>query len=304
MSFDAVKILEINITKTPKSGILKEIQKYLRLQPTTYKLQPQKAPKPLVIVTPNPEQIVYAQGDSRFREILNRADISLPDGTGVLWASRFLSLPTTHYPLQPISQTIPGVEFMENLVSIALKQRVPIALIGGRDGLALKTLECLQKKHPGLSGWAIDGPEMEILNQGIRIKESGIERIKKSLIPNMKPLIQHGHSEEYFNQLAKRIIDSRVGMVFVGLGAPKQEYFIERLSGRLPTTHYPLPTVFMSVGGSFDEIAGRLPRAPKLISGLCLKWLWRLILEPWRFRRQLALIRFVWLVLKKRYILK
>ena len=309
MSLDAVKILEINVTKTAKSDILKEIQKYFGSgrfgSPETLK-NIQKTVKPFIIVTPNPEQVVYAQNDSHFREILNRADVSLPDGVGVVWASRVLEAPRITYHVSRITEAIPGVDFMENLVSMAAKQRVPIALIGGRGGLALKTLECLQKKHPGLSGWAIDGPEVRITNYELRMTNE--------------------NTETYFQTLAKRITDSGARMVFVGLGAPKQEYFIELLlmslrSGSAGEAISPIKKdcrvvprggtprndnriILMSVGGSFDEIAGRLPRAPEWMGKLGIKWLWRLILQPWRIRRQLALIRFAWLVLKERYTLK
>ena len=52
----------------------------------------------------------------------------------------------------------------------------------------------------------------------------------------------------------------------------------------------------MGVGGSFDVVAGRIARAPQTIRRLGLEWLYRLLKEPWRWRRQLALPRFVWLV--------
>ena len=58
--------------------------------------------------------------------------------------------------------------------------------------------------------------------------------------------------------------------------------------------------ILMSVGGSFDEISGRLPKPPQFVLNLRLKWFWRLILEPWRVGRQLALLEFIWMVLVKK----
>ena len=55
--------------------------------------------------------------------------------------------------------------------------------------------------------------------------------------------------------------------------------------------------VLMVVGGAFDELSGKIPRPPQFISDLGVKWLWRLILEPWRLQRQLNLLEFVRLVL-------
>jgi len=294
MSLDAVKILEISITINPKNEILEFVQKSLiNGAKKTEKIEKNAsfAIKFLTIVTPNPEQIVLARRDSHFKKLLNQADISIPDGNGVVWASRIFSLQTATYNLQAVQQVIPGIEFMEELVVIAAKQHVPVALIGGKDGLALKTFECLSMKHPKLLGWAGDGPE-------VRIDKDEIQIISQN-------------TDVYFSALAKRIVDSGVKMVFVGLGAPKQEYFIERLRNELsfrPTSRNLEKKawddkgviIFMSVGGSFDEIAQRIPRAPQWVSGLGLKWLWRLILEPWRIRRQLALVNFVWLVLREK----
>jgi len=291
MSLDAVKILEIFITINPKKEILECIQKSLITgAKKTVKIEKNASftNKNLTIVTPNPEQIVFAGHDSHFKELLNQADISLPDGVGVVWASKFAHSSQVTVNSERILKAIPGIEFMEELVAIAAKQHVPVALIGGRNGLALKTFDCLSKTHPKLLGWAIDGPEARI--QGSRLTVQS----------------QNTNTDEYFQDLAKRIVDSGVQMVFVGLGAPKQEYFIERLRRWIPgqARDDKGVIIFMSVGGSFDEISGRISRPPQWVSTLGLKWFWRLILEPWRIRRQLALVRFVWLVMKERYIPK
>ena len=315
MSLHAVKILEINFTNNQQKDILKEIQKYLFQAAHNVQFVTQKGVKPWVIVTPNPEQIVFAHKNSHFRDILNRADISLPDGVGVVWASRFFNPQPRTQNTQLIPGVIPGITFMENLVSMAALQRVPIALIGGSQGLALKALECLQKKHQGLLGWATDGPEVEVGNNELRIRNYELG-INYSTAPNPKSYIINpkstaGNEDVYFGQLASRIKESGVKLVFVGLGAPKQEFFIEKLVHssesivqRNTKQKSMNPTIFMSVGGSFDEIAGRILRAPGWVSRLGFKWLWRLIHEPWRIGRQSALVHFVWLVLKKRYTLK
>ena len=54
----------------------------------------------------------------------------------------------------------------------------------------------------------------------------------------------------------------------------------------------------MGVGGAFDYLAGRAVRAPQIVRDLGMEWLWRLVQDPWRWRRQLALLKFVWLVIK------
>lgn len=294
MSLHAVKILEINITNSSKKEILEEIQKrFLSPAPQTGKMTKNGA-KLTTIVTPNPEQIVLAQNNARFRDILNHADVALPDGVGVVWASRFLSHFSSLNSHFSILQTIPGVEFMQDLVLLAAKRSIRVALIGGRSGVALKAFECLAKKYPGLRGIAKDAPDFRIA--GNELQMTG--------------------ENAYFEELAKQVLREKVQIIFVGLGAPKQEFFIERLCQEMsfrPTSRNPekktlIPgqarddkgIIFMSVGGSFDVFAGKIRRAPVLVRSIGFEWLWRLILEPWRIKRQLALIKFIILVLRKR----
>lgn len=264
MSLNAVKVLGISITHASKNETLEEIQKYLSQPGKIWK-------KSLKIFTPNTEQLVLAHKNPAFAEILNQADISLPDSIGVAWASRFLTK-------NGIENSTPGVEFMEDLVELAAASDVPIGLIGGRGNLAVETLDCLRQKYLRLQdSWAEDGPEIDVDN-----------------LP----------SDIYFGRLARRIVLEGTRIVFVALGPPKQEYFIERLvrelstiSGLRPASPAGGSTIFMSVGGSFDIISGRLRRAPAIMRKFGLEWLWRLILEPRRIRRQLALLEFVWLVI-------
>ncbi len=226
MSLNAVKILKISITNSSKKTILEEIQKYLDRRT-------KNSQKSLKIYTPNAEQLVLASKNTPFADVLNQADIAIPDSIGVVWAGRML---TKNGP----KNVIPGVEFMEDLVALAANRHVPIGLIGGRGKIAIRTLECLRKKYPGLT-------------------------------TSRHPRI-----------------------MFVALGAPKQEYYIAAAAKKTPGI------IFMAVGGSFDILSGRLPRAPLFLRKLGLEWFWRLMLEPRRLFRQLSLIEFVWLVVRKR----
>lgn len=280
MRLNAVKILKISITNSPKSQILEEIQKYL----TQSGKNRQKA---LKIYTPNTEQLVFATKNSDFIAVLNRADIAIPDTVGVVWAGHVL---TKNGP----ERQIPGIEFMEDLTRLAAKHHVPVGLIGGWDNLAVETLNCLQKKYTGLTGWAQDGPEIQIVNDDLRFMNYGNKNSESN--NHESPFINHNSKEsQYFEMLAKRITKNCVRIVFVALGPPKQEYFIERLAKELPNG-----VILMAVGGSFDILSGRLPRAPEWMRSIGLEWFWRLILEPRRIFRQLALVEFVWLVLRER----
>lgn len=243
MSLFKKKILGIGVTMNSKKEILEFIQKYLS--------------KKLVIVTPNPEQVILARDNPEFKKILNRADIALPDGVGLAMAIGV--------------KRIAGVEFMEDLVGAAAKEGYTMALIGGRGGVAVEALECLRVRFPGLKGWASEPEEKSI------------------------------------EDIAKKLVATKTRMAFIGLGAPKQEYFIEAISNQLSAISKVESRklkaeglVLMSVGGSFDIIAGRTPRAPSFVRAIGLEWLWRLVRQPRRWKRQLALVRFLLLVLSEK----
>ncbi len=91
--------------------------------------------------------------------------------------------------------------------------------------------------------------------------------------------------------IAARIRMSRANVLLVAFGAPRQDKWIDR------NIEHTDVAVAMGIGGSLDFIVGTQKRAPKWMQRVGLEWLYRLIREPWRWRRQLALPRFVWLVL-------
>lgn len=293
MRLNSTKILNISITTSSRQIILEEIQKYLTRVPNPKSQITKKDAKPLVIVTPNPEQIVLASKNQQFAGLLNQADISLPDGIGVVWANRILDKSSNNSDYRETLRQIQGVGFMEDLVALAAKEGVTTALIGGRGGLAVKALECLRQKHSGLKGWGEDGPELEVKSDLLH-RSAG----RASVTSCLSLIASPGREEEYIEQLATRIKETNVKFVFVGLGAPKQEFLIEGLASSLSLSAY--QCVFMAVGGSFDEVAGRVQRSPDVVNALGVKWLWRLVHEPWRWRRQLALITFVLLVLREK----
>ncbi len=233
------QLLGVNITINSKQDILSEIEAYL---------QGKTKSSPFVVVTPNPEQLVYAQHDEEFLKLLNRADVTLPDGIGVVWAMKFLKTVTI--------QRISGVDFMQELVRMANKNSWTIGLVGGWNGVGKKALTVLQSSYQNLRGWALEPEEMD-----------------------EKKLAQH-------------IADSNTKVVFVGLGAPKQEQYIDVLKNHCRRV------VFMAVGGSLDMIAGKLKRAPDWIQRIGLEWLYRFFQEPRRGKRQLALLRFFFIVMR------
>src|SRR3989339_1030636 len=191
------------------------------------------------IFTPNPEIITQANHVENYQKILNQGDINIPDGRGVFWAGKILGL--------NIKKTIPGIDFMQNLCAMAEKNGWSIFLLGGRNGVAVKTRDILSKKYPQLNILGFyEGSAEEKSDQDT------VELVKK--------------------QCGKHWVD----IIFVAYGAPKQEYWIDRNLSRLPVS------VAMGVGGAFNYISGKVSRAPKWVRNLGFEWLYRLCKEPWR----------------------
>ncbi len=86
------------------------------------------------IVTPNPEFIMAAQRDSEFKEILNQADLAIPDGVGLKLSGR-------------IKHTTTGIDLMEALCEISAEKNLTMGFLGGRYGVAKKAAERLRKKY-------------------------------------------------------------------------------------------------------------------------------------------------------------
>jgi N-acetylglucosaminyldiphosphoundecaprenol N-acetyl-beta-D-mannosaminyltransferase len=309
MTLNATKILGISITTSDRLEILENIKKYLQHSKKTRDKSEKFGAKPLTIVTPNPEQIVLAQRDAHFASILNSADIALPDGVGVVWAmnrNRF-RIEDSRFTREIVR--IPGVEFMEDLVGLAEKEGVSIGLIGGRGGIALKAFECLQKKYPKLKGYVENGPEVQIVEGELGLviddlqstnnnnaKNTAITVKTKNNNRESQTVNRKSNRDFFIDQVAHTIVHSGVRMIFIGLGAPKQEYILELLNYKLQSLHYSV--ILMVVGGSFDIVSGAIERAPKMVRELQLEWFWRLCREPWRVKRQIALFQFVSLIFK------
>ncbi len=212
-----------------------------------------KGKKKRYIVTPNPEIIVEADKNSRYKSILNDADLSIPDGIGLKLSGK-------------IKNTFAGVDFMEKIISHSGDWASTIGLLGGRKGIAEKAAERLRAKYPGV--------KIIFAESGGEVDEAGNMTTDYRLPTNVK--------------------DGRlksVDLLFVAFGPPKQEFWISKNIKKLDVK------VMMGVGGALDYMSGEVPRAPKLIRSLGFEWLFRLIIQPWRVWRQLALLKYMLLLI-------
>ena len=264
MSLNNKKILGVNITIDRGEKILEEVRKCLKVISDKRKVISKKIIKPLIIFTPNPEIIVYGQKDPVFKQIVNTAQINIPDGAGVVWAIKRIH--------DKQIKRITGADFVLKLVGLASEKTYTIGVIGGRSRLALDASKCLREIYPGVKIEVLGEPEVEIQNSEFRIQSDEGEEI---------------NTDHYFRNLVKEIVSRKIDILFVALGFPKQEYFISRLS--LVISRWPVgkPLVVMGVGGSLEYIGGRVPRAPEWLQRAGIEWLYRLFIEPWRIKRHI-----------------
>ncbi len=157
----------------------------------------------------------------------------------------------------PLRERVTGVELIERLCAGAATQGLPVYFLGGAQGVAEAAAATLASRFPGLR---------------VAGTQSGYFR------------------DDQTPSVVEPIARSGARLLLAGLGSPRQEFW---LAEHLRETGC---GAGIGVGGSFDVIAGRIERAPRLVRRLGLEWLYRLLREPWRWRRQLALPRFVWLV--------
>ncbi len=164
-----------------------------------------------------------------------------------------------------VGERVTGVNLMDELVKEAAKMRLRILLIGGKGNLADKLADCYQRKYPQAKFFGIEGIK------NIKNPQKNEEKKIFSIVTSFKP-----------------------HLVFVAFGSPYQELWIERYKRKFSGC------VVMGVGGAFDFLGGAVPRAPIFFQKIGLEWLFRLIVQPWRWRRQLRLIKFLYLVRKEK----
>jgi N-acetylglucosaminyldiphosphoundecaprenol N-acetyl-beta-D-mannosaminyltransferase len=211
------------------------------------------------IVTANAQFYVLAQKSRRFRECVRRAHYICADGMPIVWACG--TLYGEHVP------RIAGVSLIEKLCRLGAAHGLRVFLLGGKPGAADLTANILKRNYPGLR------------IAGTNCPPYGFERSEESL----QPVLDH-------------ISAAKPHVVFVGLGAPKQEFFIRDHIRRVSV---PLA---VGIGGSFEILSGKLQRAPMWMQSCGLEWAFRLSQEPSRLwnRYLIGNAEFLWHILRAR----
>lgn len=234
MDEKSVKILGVKISKTNMDGAYNSFLSFMENDMVN------------TIYTPNTEIVMAAQHNKELKEVLLEGDLVIPDGIGLIYASKLHGLGLT--------DRVTGVDLMDKMLKYCNSTRRSIYILGGKPGVAEKACERMLEVYPN-----------------IKVK---------------------GSRDGYFDseeelKIIDKINETKPDILFVCLGAPKQELWIAKHKKILNTK------VVMGVGGSVDIWAGTAKRAPKIFQSLGLEWLHRLLREPHRIGRMMSLPKFM-----------
>ena len=193
------------------------------------------------VTTPNPEICLISYKDKKFRRIIQNSFLAIPDGSGLKFGARILG--------DQLNNKTTGADLSQKILELAEHNNYSILLLGGKQEVGERAKNLIKQKFPNLKIDYLNGGDFD--SQGNSTSPNPIDQIN-----SINPVI-----------------------IFVCLGAPKQEYFmsanLDKLNAKL----------MLGLGGTIDFLAGQIPRAPENIRKYDLEWLWRGFKEPWRWKR-------------------
>jgi N-acetylglucosaminyldiphosphoundecaprenol N-acetyl-beta-D-mannosaminyltransferase len=198
--------------------------------------------QPAYVTTANAQHIVLLDHDRQLRKIYDAADLVVPDGFSLLLAARL------HRRF--LQERITGVDMFQVLCDRAAKHDLHVFLLGGLPGSADLAAQVVKRR-------------VSALRVSTYCPPFGFEKTADGL-----------------EETARAVRAAKPDLLFVGLGAPKQEYWIFEHALQLS-----IP-VSIGVGGTFEMVAGVVPRAPRWMQNLGCEWLFRLSREPRRLWRR------------------
>ena len=199
------------------------------------------------VVTANAEIIMMAQEDGAYQKILTEI-------ADVVLPDGAGTVWAGRHLGYTVPERVAGYDLFQRLLALAAAKGYKVYFFGGTPGIAEVAAQRSAEQYPGLqvvgtrNGYFTEQEVPEIIAE---INASGAE------------------------------------LLFVALGAPKQEIWLAEHGQKLQAA------VRMGIGGSFDVVAGKMQRAPLWMQNAGLEWLFRLYKQPGRFVRMLALPKFV-----------
>lgn len=191
------------------------------------------------VATLNLDHVVKLGRDPLFRAAYARQTHVTADGNPIVWLSRLAG--------QRGVELIPGSELIAPVADLAAQTGVEVALFGSTKASLAQAAAALEARHPGL-------------------------RVALELAPAMGFDPDGGAADDAIRTIG----ESGARLVFLALGAPKQERFAARAQEALPQAG------FLSIGAGLDFISGNQKRAPRWVRAVAGEWLWRMLSNPRR----------------------
>ncbi len=196
------------------------------------------------IATVNADFAVKASNDPELRYLLQEADMATADGMPLVWGARLLGV--------PMEGRVTGSDMVPVLAELAAEKGYSIYFFGAEEGIAQKSADVLQERHPDLIVAGVCSPPFQ-------------------------PVIDMDEA------LLDDIREAKPDILLVALGNPKQEKWIGMYGKRVGVP------VMIGIGASLDFIAGKEKRAPKWMQKSGLEWVYRLLREPRRLWKRYAM---------------
>jgi N-acetylglucosaminyldiphosphoundecaprenol N-acetyl-beta-D-mannosaminyltransferase len=191
----------------------------------------------------NVHSVSEAQRDPELKRIFNHALLATPDGMPIVWMGRLQG--------RPEIRRVYGPDLVLNICDHARPFGLSHFFFGGKPGVAEELAANLQKRFPGMKIAGTFSPPFRALNETEQTKLRDIVR------------------------------QTRPDFFWVGIGMPKQEYFVAAYMSILPEAK-----ILIGVGAAFDFFSGRVRQSPRWMMKIGLEWLFRLAQEPKRLWRR------------------
>ena len=218
----------------------------LRVDQATEVFQPQSSNGgPRVVHQCNAHNLLLASKDASYRTVMNRGDLNLPDGWPAVWAGRRLGV--------PVGDRVAGADLCDAVFRRGLDTGLRHFFYGGTEASLHRLVAQVRETYPGIE-------------------------IAGTYAPPFRPI-----SEAEREEITLLVNRARPDVVWVGLGTPKQDYWMEEFRHRLDAG------VLVGVGAVFDFLSGTKRRAPRWMQRSGLEWLHRLVSEPRRLWRRYLL---------------
>lgn len=243
---DKISILGVNIDKLTLKDAEERVESFLNSNNIN------------TIYTPNTEIVMEAKKDLDLKKILNSGDLVIPDGIGLVYASKIKK--------KALPERVTGFDLSIKILDIANVRGCSLFLVGGKPGIADMAVENIKKQYPNIN--IVGSHHGYFKGTHLGYKE---------------------HEEEI--KVLNKIKESKPDIIFVGFGAPKSEKWIHENKDQLNCK------VIIGNGGTIDILAGTVKRAPEVYQKLGIEWLYRLLKDPKRIKRQMVLPLFALIVL-------